>query len=217
MNSTLPSADVPDDAAPYEPPPGRAAPFERSLPWLLLVGGLVGAFAAIVLTIEKIQLALDPDYIPSCNFNPVLNCGSVVITDQASAFGFPNSLMGIFGFAVVVATGAGLLAGASFARWYWMGLQIGVTFAVVFIHWLMYQSLYVIGALCPWCMVVWVVTVPIFLYVTLRNLHYGTFTKPVSYSWATLRGNHFAPILLWAMIVLVLIGIRFWSYWSTLI
>ena len=45
-----------------------------------------------------------------------------------------------------------------------------MTFGVVFVHWLIFQSLYVIGALCPYCMVVWAVTIPIFWYVTLHNL-----------------------------------------------
>lgn len=57
--------------------------------------------------------------------------------------------------AVVAATGASLLAGARFSRWYWLGLQIGVAAAAVFVHWLIVQSLYVLGALCPYCMVVW--------------------------------------------------------------
>ena len=29
----------------------------------------------------------------------------------------------------------------------------------MFVHWLIFQSLYRIGALCPYCMVVWAVTI----------------------------------------------------------
>lgn len=32
--------------------------------------------------------------------------------------------------------------------------------------WLIGQCLYVIGALCPWCVVVWAVMIPLFWYVT---------------------------------------------------
>lgn len=32
--------------------------------------------------------------------------------------------------------------------------------------WLISQCLYVIGALCPWCMIVWAVMIPLFWYVT---------------------------------------------------
>ena len=36
---------------------------------------------------------------------------------------------------------------------------------MVFIHWLIFQSLYRIGALCPYCMVVWAVTIPLLVVV----------------------------------------------------
>ena len=47
--------------------------------------------------VEKIEILINPDYVPSCSLNPVLSCGSVMITPQASAFGFPNSLIGYRG------------------------------------------------------------------------------------------------------------------------
>ncbi|MGW0043164.1 vitamin K epoxide reductase family protein [Rhodococcus sp. NPDC003348] len=213
MRSTPPSADADISGAEV----GDSAPFDRALPWLLLVGGLTGLVAAFVLTVEKFALAADSNYIPSCSLNPVLNCGSVMSTAQASVFGFPNSLLGITGFAAVAATGAGLLAGARFARWYWLGLQVGVTAAVVFVHWLIAQSLYVIGALCPYCMVVWAVTVPIFWYVTLRNLHHGTFSRPVRAEVVAAGGNHLVPVTVWFLAVAALVIHRFYSYWSTLL
>lgn len=193
------------------------APFERSLPWLLLIGGLVGALASFALTVEKFALVADASYIPTCSLNPVLNCGSVMETAQASVFGFPNSLLGIAGFSVVAATGAGLLAGAGFARWYWLGLQAGVSVAVVFVHWLIVQSLYVIGALCPYCMVVWAVTVPIFWYVTLRNLFHGTLGGPVRADVVFAGGIHLVPVTVWFLILFGLIAHRFWPYWSSLL
>ena len=92
---------------------------------------------------------------------------------QAEAFGFPNPLIGIASFAVVVTIGVVLLSGFAAPRWFWLGMQLGTTFGVVFVHWLIYQSLYQIGALCPYCMAVWVVTIPIFWYTTLHNLERG--------------------------------------------
>ena len=50
-------------------------------------------------------------------------------------------------------------------RWYWAGLATGTALGVVFIHWLIFQSLYRIGALCPYCMVVWAVTIPLLVVV----------------------------------------------------
>ena len=129
----------------------------RRTPWAPGRGGAVGLVAAAVLLIEKIKLIEDPDYIPSYSINPILSCGSIMRTDQAEAFGFPNPIIGVAGFAVVLTVGLALFAGATFARWFWLGLQVGVTFGVVFVHWLIFQSLYRIDALCPYCMVVWAV------------------------------------------------------------
>ena len=81
----------------------------------VLIAGVVGLAAALTLTIEKIEILINPDYVPSCSINPVLSCGSVMITPQASAFGFPNPLIGIVSFTVVVVTGVLALAKVSAA------------------------------------------------------------------------------------------------------
>ncbi|MDH6283999.1 vitamin K epoxide reductase family protein [Prescottella agglutinans] len=215
MLSTPPSTDR---AAPGAGESGGdRAPLDRALPWILLVGGLIGLIASFVLTIEKLALAEDPNYIPTCSLNPILNCGSVMATEQASVFGFPNSLLGIAGFTAVATTGAGLLAGARLSRWYWLGLQVGVTAATVMVHWLIVQSLYVTGALCPYCMVVWAVTIPIFWYITLRNLHHGTFTRPIRAEAVSRAGNHLLPVTVWFLAVTGLVLHRFYAYWSTLL
>ena len=214
MNSIPSSADT---GVPRSTRSIIGEPIDGILHTLLLIGGLVGLTASTVLTIENFSLATDSDYIPSCSLNPILDCGSVMSTAQASVFGFPNSLLGIAGFAIVVTTGAGLLAGARFARWYWIGMQFGVTAAVVFVHWLIVQSLYVVGALCPYCMVVWAVTVPIFWYVTLRNVRQGAFGASTRADALAAAGNHLIPVTAWFLLVAGLVIHRFYAYWSTLL
>jgi uncharacterized membrane protein len=195
------------------------SPFPRLVPWLLVVGGVVGLAAAFTLTLEKLALLRDPSYVPTCSINPILSCGSVMTKPQAEAFGFPNPLLGLVGFTIVITVGVALLGRARLPRWIWLGLQAGVTFGAVFVHWLIYQSLYVIGALCPYCMAVWAVTIPIFWYVTLDNLGSGRLPVP---AWlrGVVRGltnYHAVALTLWFIAVLTLIGVRFWAYWSTLL
>lgn len=186
--------------------------------WVLTIGGAVGLLAAAALTVEKINLLADPGYVPTCSINPILSCGSVMNTPQAAVFGFPNPLLGIAGFAVVTTLGVTLLATGHLPRWMWLGLQGGVTFGVVFVHWLIYQSLYVIGALCPYCMVVWAVTIPIFLYTTLQTLRDNTTALPRALRRVTERVARYHSLVLavWAAFVVVVILHRFWDYWSTL-
>ena len=204
---------------PAPTPFAETGPFPRLLPRLLLIGGAIGLLAASVLIVERLAIARDPTYVPSCSINPVLSCGSVMTKPQAEAFGFPNPLLGIAGFAAVFIIGAALLAGATFRRWFWLGLQIGATFGVVFVHWLMFQSLYRIQALCPYCLVVWTVTIPIFWYVTLHNLDRGHLPSPTSAKPAIKAATRFHTVILttWAVSVLTLIGEQFWSYWRTLL
>lgn len=193
--------------------PAPAALPQRGLGVLLLVGGLIGLVAAVVLLVQKMELLANPDYIPSCNVNPVLSCGSVMTTPQAEAFGIPNPTLGIAGFAVIAAIGASLLAGARFASWFWIVVQAGVTFAVVFVHWLITQSLYVIGALCPYCMIVWAVTIPIFWHITTANLRRLRSGHTITAVLVEYRG---AILTAWYLVIIALITARFWDYWTTL-
>lgn len=221
MRSTLPP---PADTAPSgrrTADTGGAHPelFARLVPWLLLVSGLLGATAAFVLTVEKIALLTDTAYVPSCSINPILNCGSIMRTDQAEVFGFPNPLMGLAAFPVLAATGAALLAGARLRRWYWLGLQAGATVGLGFVGWLVFQSLYRIGALCPYCMVVWAVVIPTFWYVTLTNLtrgHLGGSLRDSAVTQALAR-DHAVILTVAYLTVVALITHQFWDYWSTLV
>lgn len=187
--------------------------------WLLLVGGLIGLAASLVLLVEKIELLKNPDYVPSCNISPLLSCGSIMRTTQSEAFGFPNPILGVIGFAVVATVGASLLAGAKYGLGFWLGLQAGTTFGAVFVHWLIFQSVYRIDALCPYCMVVWVVTMAIFLHVTLATLRRMT-PQPFGLPARVVRiSTEFHGVILtaWVLLVAGLITIRFWDYWLTLL
>ena len=196
---------------------------KRTLPevigLLLVVLGMIGFIASADLSIEKVEILINPAYQPSCNISPLLSCGSVMITPQASAFGFPNPFIGVAGFAIVVTAGMALLAGASFKRWFWLGLEAGTLFGVLFITWLQFQSIFVIEALCPWCMVVWTVTIPIFLYTTLYNLREKNIKVSKKYDSLVrfLQSNHANILIGWYLVIVLTILIKFWYYWSTLI
>ncbi|TCP56440.1 putative membrane protein [Tamaricihabitans halophyticus] len=192
-------------------------PLGRIIGWLYVIGGGIGLAAAAALLLEKITSLEDTGYVPSCDISPILSCGSVMVTPQAEAFGFPNPIIGVAGFAVLVTVGMVLLTGFRPPRWFWLGLQLGTTFGVVFIHWLIYQSLYEIGALCPYCMVVWAVTIPIFWYTTLHNLERGHFSSGGAGTvGSALVRFHSVALVVWFLVIVVLILQRFWTYWSGL-
>ena len=179
--------------------------------WWVLIAGVSGLGASMALTIEKFKLLANPTYVPSCNINPIVSCGSVMNTPQAAALGFPNPLLGIIGFTVVLVTGVLAVAKVTLPQWYWIGLSFGTLVGAVMVHWLIFQSLYRIGALCPYCMVVWAITVPLLVVLlTIVSRDRGGALARVAYQW------RWSIVTLWFTAVFLMIMVRFWDYWSTL-
>ncbi len=210
MTVAAPSAVQPTEPAAVEQ---SGVPVRTASAVWVLIAGVVGLAAALTLTVEKLRILENPDYVPSCSINPVLSCGSVMVTPQAEAFGFPNPLIGIVSFTVVLVTGVLALAKVSLPRWYWAGLAAGTLLGTAFVHWLIFQSLYRIGALCPYCMVVWAVTIPLLVVVSSIALQpqAGNAVARVLYTW------RWSLVALWFTGLILLILVRFWTYWSTLI
>lgn len=178
--------------------------------WMMLVGGAVGLAAAIILTIDKVKFltaeAAGESTALNCDLNAFVSCGGVINTDQASAFGFPNPIIGIVGFTVVLTLGVLLASGVRLPGWIWAGLQIGVLFGIGFVTWLQYQSIYEIEKLCPWCMVVWTMMIPLFVLVTARNLRAfapGSAVTRFLSNWTLL------VVVLWYVAVIAAIWFQF--------
>lgn len=187
----------------------------KSTPWILLFGGVVGLLAAFQLTLDKFNILADPNFVPSCSINPVLSCGSVIITDQASVFGFPNPIIGLIGYSVVITLAVLLVSKVSLPNWVWLGLNLGALAGMAFVVWLAFQSLYVIGALCPWCMVAWVGTIFIFWTVVGENAANARFTRSgergvISDVFVSLR---WIFLILTFVLIITLIFIRWMDFW----
>jgi uncharacterized membrane protein len=204
------------ETAELTPDSGDPARVPAAGAWWVLIAGVIGLAASMTLTVEKIALLRNPSYVPSCNINPIVSCGSVMLTPQASVLGFPNPLLGLVAFTVVIVTGLLAVAKAPLPQWYWYGLTVGVLIGSVFVHWLIFQSLYRIGALCPYCMVVWVVTVSLLVVAASIAFspalqRYQSGPVRVLYQW------RWSIFTLWFTAVFLLIMVRFWSYWSTIL
>ncbi|KAA1425205.1 vitamin K epoxide reductase family protein [Mumia zhuanghuii] len=183
-----------------------ATGMRSALAWLMAVGGAIGVLASSILTYDKIALLLDGDKKLACSFNVWVDCGGVVSSSQSSLFGFPNTFLGMIGFAVVTTLGVLLLSGVRLPEWFWVGLQVGVVLAIALIFFLQFTSIFDLYKLCPYCMVVWTVTIPLFVSVTARNLRSwaptAAITRFVS-NWTLLI------ILLWYVAVVAVIWFQF--------
>jgi uncharacterized membrane protein len=162
------------------------------------------------LTIDRFKLLTDPQTALVCDISPFVTCGPVMSSAAGALFGFPNPLLGIAGFAIAGTTGMVLLAGARLSRWYLIGFELGCLAAAVFITWLQTQSLYVIGALCIWCMCVWAVTIPIVVVTTARTLSAGAFGDGARRVGRAIDDWKIAVIAIWYLLVITAIALRFY-------
>lgn len=194
----------------------RRFTLDTVLPWLLIVCGTIGLAAAAIITIEKIHLLQNPQAQFLCDINPIISCGSVMQSKQSNAFGFPNPLIGLAGFPVLITTGVIMLQKLRLKRWYWLGLQAGTVFGLLFVHWLMFQTTYRIGALCPYCIIVWIVTIASFWYVLLYNLQERHIVMPGRLAAVSpwLRRHHLDILLIWFLLIAIFVVKHFWYYFG---
>ncbi|MFD0024118.1 vitamin K epoxide reductase family protein [Streptomyces sp. NPDC058382] len=186
----------------------------RAFALLLVITGAAGLLAAWVITLDKLKLLEDPTFVPGCSLNPVVSCGNIMKSEQATAFGFPNPWLGMATYPVIIGIGLALLAGARFRSWYWLGMNAGTLFGVGFCTWLQYQSLYNINSLCLWCCLAWVATILMFCYVTTHNIKHRILPAP---NWLRdgLTEFHWVPPVLWVGIIGMLILTRWWDFWTS--
>lgn len=172
---------------------------------VLIAAGALGWWAAFNLTLSKIEVLEDPEVQLGCDFSVLVQCGRNLSAWQGEAFGFPNPLIGMGGFVAPIAVGVVLLAGARLARWCWIAFHVGIAGALAFVVWLIGQSIYSLGTLCPWCMVVWLATIPLFWVVTAQLLAEGIYGERPRRFGAQLRG-WVIPVVVVSYAVVVLLA-----------
>lgn len=128
----------------------------------MAVTSVIGLLASFTLLRDTLEVARDPSFNPSCNINPILSCQSVMSSSQAEILGIPNPAFGIAAFTALFVFAVLVLARTSFASWIWkVGIAIA-TAGLLFTLYLYLTSITVLGTICPWCFVTWLVTVAIF-------------------------------------------------------
>lgn len=147
---------------------GRLSPRTIAFAAFNILAGVIGWFASFELLTEYVKTLKNPDYVPNCAVSILVTCGPNMGSWQGSVFGFSNTILGVAGFAAPIAVGIALLAGARFAPWFWWLYQSGLLFGFGLILWLAYQSVFSLATLCPWCMVVWTVMIPLWWISFLR-------------------------------------------------
>lgn len=170
---------------------------------VLIVTGVIGWLASFALTVDKILILENPEADLDCNFSVIVQCGKNLESWQGEILGFPNPILGLGGFVAPIAVGVAILAGAQFARWFWLALNIGVTGALAFCIWLISNSIFELATLCPYCMIVWAVTILMFWTLTLFNAKNGLFGAAFEKVGETLYG--WVPVITFASYLIIAI------------
>lgn len=139
----------------------------------MLLSSLIGLVASLVLSIDAVRLAEDPFADLSCNISSTISCAKVGLTWQANLLGFPNAFLGLIAEPVVITLAVAALGGVRFPRWFMISAQAVYTIGLAFAYWLFYQAYFVIGAMCPWCMLITVTTTLVFASMTRVNILEG--------------------------------------------
>ena len=130
--------------------------------WTMLVSSILSLTASLVLSIDAIKLAKNPDSPLSCNINAVVSCGKVGVSWQSNLLGFPNAFLGLICEAVVITVAIAGLGGVRFPKRF-MRVALSIYgLGLLFAFWLLSQSYFVIKAFCPWCLLVTISTVTVF-------------------------------------------------------
>lgn len=190
----------------------------RAFAIILIVTGLIGLTASFVLTADKIHVLRDPNYNPICNINPIFSCGSVMKSSQAQVLGIPNTVFGLVGFSMVLATAATLLAGARMKAWFWRCWMVGMTAGLGGFLYLFTQSVFNLKTLCVYCMSTWAALLPLIWYSFIWSLQNGYLPVPKRAEGAAhfIRKEHVSLLLLAYIVIIVIIVTKFWYFFQTL-
>lgn len=153
----------------------------------MLIGALLSLLAAFVLSVESIQLAKNPDAQLSCSVNVIINCATVAKHPSAEMLGFPNSFLGMMAEPVVITVAIAGLAGIAFGRRFMFWAQIGYTLGFIYAFILFFISMFVIQALCPWCLLVTVTTAFVWFSITRYNIRENNLYLPKKAQKAALK------------------------------
>ena len=120
-------------------------------------GGALSLLAAMMLTLEAYWRALEPNKTFMCDVNEKFSCSVVADSWQAQLIHLPegpvpNAVLGIMAFTVITVLGVVYACKFKAPTWFNWCFRIGVFACLVFSTWLLQQSMFVIKAMCPWCL-----------------------------------------------------------------
>ncbi|WP_417508885.1 vitamin K epoxide reductase family protein [Microbacterium sp.] len=162
-----------------------------------IAAGFIAWVVSFLLYLEYVGQLTDAPPLVSCDINPIVTCGPNLLSPAGNLLGFTNAIIGMVAFVGPILVGIGALAAPGGMRaWYWRIYAVCVLGGCALVHFFAYRSVFEFGSLCPWCMVIWFVTIPLFWSVIAWSLRAGVWGQ-------SLRGAG-AFIGRWMVLIVVL-------------
>lgn len=177
----------------------------------MLVCGLVGLLASFMLTLESFHYLENPDASLVCDISILVTCQPAMNSSAGSLFGFPNVIVGLISFTLVVVGGALEAAGTRLPKWFYVGLQLGLIVAACMITYFQWFIGFQLRALCIWCSIIWLATIPLVVLVTVANLVQGNLGQRGRSIGRALANWSWVIIVVWYIAVAGLVLAGMWE------
>lgn len=182
---------------------------------IMLLSSLAALIVSFALSAETLQLARHPHQQLSCDISSAVSCSTVAQSWQAefihfAGMSFPNAFFGIAAESVFVTVAVLGISRIAVPRWFALCTWLGGLAALLYAYWLFTQSMYVINALCPWCLGLMFATTVQFMSLTHATVCIQRIPSPSSSAGRVLRTYYRLNIDLladavWIIILITLI------------
>lgn len=162
-------------------------------------------------TIEYQLLLKNAHAALACNLNSVFSCSPVLQAWQSKVFGFPNSMMCMVFFGLLLGVGLAGVCGEAM-KWLRLFAQGLALFFLCFGSWFLEQSIFSIRALCILC----VFCFAGLLAINFSLLRLNVDDLPISPSLRSrLKASfrHGVDLFAWLLLGLLIAAVIFWKFW----
>ncbi|MCR2786069.1 MULTISPECIES: vitamin K epoxide reductase family protein [unclassified Microbacterium] len=176
----------------------------RALAIFWIVAALAGWIVSFLLYQEYIGQLTGADALFSCQISVLVTCGPNLLSAGGNLLGFTNSIIGITLFLGPIYAGVSALAAPHGLRlWFWRVFTVFLLAGFLLVHFFAYRSVFEYGSLCPWCMVVWLVTIPLFWFSLGWALRDGVWGRMPRIGQTLLTWAPLITVLNYAVIAIV--------------
>lgn len=178
--------------------------------------GVVGTFvSAKLLTLQIHSLQQEANVFAACSINSVFDCASVSESKYNELFGFPNMIMGLMYYPMIITFFGMLLFKVKPPKWMLYAMLIPVTMGLVFSLALLYISLFLIFKICVYCLGSTIAGTMIFILYNayLIQNNETTYSLKLTHFYMKIRTSRYLLPIMTTLCIIVYAILVFFAKW----